>query len=539
MPSLKRLSQGLAAAAILTALTAPAAHASTTQQFVIQDDAALRANTLGALTTMRGLGVTIVKVTVRWSSIAPNAASHSMPRHFTASNPASYPAANWAFYDAVVRDAKIVGIKVGFTVTSPAPLWATGSGFPKGSLPGNAYVWKPSAPDFGAFVQAVGKRYSGTYRPNRKTAPLPRVSWWSIWNEPNYGPDLAPQAIDNDTIYTGAGMYRQLLDHAWGALAATGHTPKKDTILIGETAPRGVVGKGFPGNFSGTVPVTFLQTLYCENSANRELTGAAAAANGCPGNAGAVRAQNPALFDASGYAAHLYAQGVPPTIPTYQCGINKFCWNAATKQSNPGYLDFAEVSRLTKLLERLAGHSFPIWNTEFGYWTNPPDSANNAVERREAVSPATAALYMNWAEYLSYENPQIASDDQYLLVDPVSSAFSTGLELNNGVKLATYAAYRTPLFMPVTTATHATSLTVWGAVRPADVLVSRHVKPRAMIQFQAASRGPWTTLQTVAIKNSRGYFDVRVPFKQSGSVRIAWTNGVTQFTSRTQQIKLG
>ena len=146
---------------------------------------------------------------------------------------------------------------------------------------------------------------------------------------------------------------------------------------------------------------------------------------------------------------------------------------------------------------------------------------------------------MNWAEYLSYENPQIASDDQYLLVDPVSSAFSTGLELNNGVKLATYAAYRTPLFMPVTTATHATSLTVWGAVRPADVLVSRHVKPRAMIQFQAASRGPWTTLQTVAIKNSRGYFDVRVPFKQSGSVRIAWTNGVTQFTSRTQQIKLG
>ncbi len=539
MPSPKRMISCLAAAAIAAGMAAPAATASTTQQFVISDDTALRANTLGALTTMHDLGATLVKVTLRWSSIAPDPASHSMPKHFTASNPASYSAANWAFYDTVVRDAKIVGIKVGFTLTSPAPLWATGAGYPKSGLPGNAYIWKPSAADFGAFVKAVATRYSGTFKPSRRSAALPRVSWWSIWNEPNYGQDLAPQATDNDTIYTGADMYRALLDHAWGALAAAGHTPKTDTILIGETAPRGVIAKNFPGNFAGTVPVTFLQTLYCENSADRELTGAAATANGCPGTAAAVRAQNPALFDASGYAAHLYAQGVPPTIPTYQCGINTFCWNAQTKESTPGYLDFAEVSRLTALLKRLAGRSYPIWNTEFGYWTSPPDNRSNPAERREAVSPATAAVYMNWAEYLSYENPQIASDDQYLLTDPIGSAFSTGLELNNGSKLATYAAYRTPMFMPVTSASHAASLVVWGAVRPAAAVLSatKH-EPQAQIQFQAGSRGSFRTLETVKITSPRGYFDVRVPFTQSGSVRVDWAWGRTTYSSRVQAITI-
>ena len=39
---------------------------------------------------------------------------------------------------------------------------------------------------------------------------------------------------------------------------------------------------------------------------------------------------------------------------------------------------------------------FPIWNTEYGYWTNPPEAAAR-------ISPATAAYYINWAEYLSWK----------------------------------------------------------------------------------------------------------------------------------------
>jgi hypothetical protein len=361
---------------------------------------------------------------------------------------------------------------------------------------------------------------------------------WSIWNEPNDGPDLAPQAIDDNTVYSGATMYRALLSHAWNALAKTGHTTRTDTILIGETAPRGVVGANLPGNFGGTVPVTFLQFLYCVNADNQELVGKAATAQGCPGNAGKFRAENPALFDASGYADHPYAQGVQPGTPTYACSPLQYCWNYKTRQSSPGYLDFAEIPRLSTLLAHLTGRSWPIWSTEFGYWTTPPDNTSNKIERHEAVSPATAALYMNWAEYLSYENPQIASYSQFLLVDPIGDAFSTGLELANGTKLATYAAYQTPMFMPVTTSSRPASLTVWGAVRPASSVQSATgAEPQALIQFR--THGAWKTVQTATIDNPRGYFDVKVRFTASGSVRVAWTSGLSTYTSRTQAIRIG
>jgi hypothetical protein len=146
---------------------------------------------------------------------------------------------------------------------------------------------------------------------------------------------------------------------------------------------------------------------------------------------------------------------------------------------------------------------------------------------------------MNWAEYLSYQNPKLVSYSQYLIVDPVGYAFSTGLELNNGRKLATYDAYVTPLFMPTTTAHSASSLTVWGDVRPAATVLSAHgLAPQAKIQFQAGGRGSWKTVTTVSIKNPRGYFDVKVPFTQSGNVRIAWTSGNATHTSRTQAITI-
>ncbi len=537
MPLLKRCSGALAAVAVAAGMAAPAALGSTTQQFVIQDDHALRVNVVGTLTTMHDLGATVVKVTVPWYTVAPNALTRRAPAHFTASNPAAYPAANWVFYDSVVREAKKVGIKVMFMPSSPAPLWATAPGVPATATYKGA--WKPSAADFGAFMKALGTRYSGHYKPPGQTTALPRVSIWSIWNEPNYGPDLAPQAIDNNTVYVAAQLYRALLSHAWGALAQSGHTTKTDTILIGETAPRGVAGKGLPGNFAGTMPVIFLQSLYCVNAGNHELTGNAAKQNGCPGSASAFRAQNPALFNASGYADHPYAQGVVPGTPTYACSL-QFCWNYRTKQSTPGYLDFAEVGRLETLLQHLSQHSWSIWNTEFGYWTTPPDTTSNPIERHEAVSPATAALYMNWAEYLSYQNPHLASYSQYLIVDPVGYAFSTGLELNNGRKLATYAAYQTPLFMPKTTAGPTSPLTVWGGVRPAASLQSASSvgKPQAKIQFQAGGHGAWATVKTVTITSPRGYFSVKVPFTTSGNVRIAWSNGATTNTSRTQAVTI-
>ena len=140
---------------------------------------------------------------------------------------ASYPAANWSIYDQIVRDAHADGITVDFSLTGPAPLWAAAVVSPR---PENYGEWKPSATAFGQFVEAVATRYSGSYDPISDTIAhgdaddLPRVSFWELWNEPNFGEDLAPQAINGSTVPTSAPAYsrparrrlaRPATDRAW------------------------------------------------------------------------------------------------------------------------------------------------------------------------------------------------------------------------------------------------------------------------------------------------------------------------------------
>jgi hypothetical protein len=538
MPHTKRLLKALAACGLLGALLVPAASASTTQQAVMQDNGQLTANPVSTINTMRELGVSQIKFAIYWNQYAPNATSTSAPKGFNGSNPASYAASKWSTLDTIMRYAAAAGIKVGFQVTGPAPRWAEG---PDLSAAAKSGQWKPNDADYKAFVEALGTRYSGTYKPSGATSALPRVSWWSVWNEPNYGPDLAPQGIDNNTVFEGAILYRGLVNAAWQGLHATGHG--SDTFLLGETAPRGVSGRGLPGIDGGTKPLQFIATLYCATTSGKRLTGATARANGCPSSAGAFRSQNPALFSASGFADHPYSQGDAPNMPTYACVVNHtntFCWNSKTKKSDPLYADFAEIPRLEKTLDHVnslygSGKKYPIWSTEYGYWTNPPDPD------RGSLPVATAAYYMNWAEYISYENPRIASYEQYQLVDPRGDDWTDGLFTSSGKPKATLAAYMLPLYLPTTSVSHASSLTVWGGVRPATNSQA-YGQQEAEIQFAPKGSSTFATVQTVRITNARGYFDVHQTFSHSGTVRIAYvdplaSNGTVYSRSQTITVK--
>src|SRR5207248_2268860 len=104
----------------------------------------------------------------------------------------------------------------------------------------------------------------------------------------------------------------------WKALHATGHGG--DTILIGETAPRGITVGDAPGHFQGMVPLRFIRALYCVDANLRPLAGAAARSRGCPLDAAASKqfaAEHPALFQATGFADHPYPQGgIPPNVQT-------------------------------------------------------------------------------------------------------------------------------------------------------------------------------------------------------------------------------
>ena len=49
-----------------------------------------------------------------------------------------------------------------------------------------------------------------------------------------------------------------------------------------------------------------------------------------------------------------------------------------------------------------------------------------------------------------------------------------------------------------------------------------HFGQQVQIQFQPRSRGRFRTIKTLTIRSARGYFDIRLKFSSSGSVRLAW-----------------
>jgi len=485
---------------------------------IFEAEAQLRgtpAQTKQNVDVLRRLGADVIRLYMPWNQLAPDPDSRKRP-NFNAADPASYPAATWAIYDTIIRDATARGVGIDLTVGAHVPLWATGPKAPPG---GPHLQWKPNAAEFGQFMRAVGKRYSGSYKPAGSSTPLPRVKFWGIWNEPNYGVDLAPQAIDHSTVEVSPRLYRGLLDAAWSALQATGHHPGNDTILIGETAPRGITTGNNPANFSGMVPLRFIRALYCVGSNLKPLQGQAAQLRGCPTTASASKrfaAQHPGLFHATGFSDHPYPQGViTPNLPT---------------PDEPDYAELPTLPRLAHVLDTIqqtygSSTKFPIYNTEFGLQTNPPETI------ARALTSTKAALYLNWSEYLSWLNPRVKSYDQYLLTDPPGGNFATGLAYADGKpKPQLYDAYRMPLYLPQSNAGKGKPLEVWGDVRPARFAKKDTGKAqRVKIEFQAGSNGPFKPLSTLTITNPHGYFDTRIKFPSSGVVRLTWTypNGET------------
>ncbi len=513
---------------VLSAVPAGHAMASPQQTSIIQDDARLDSDPAGTLARARLLGADVIRVSVHWNWIAPTPNARKAPRHFNAGDPAAYPARRWGLWDTIVLDAQRDGIRVDFDLMGGAPRWAIGPGRPRGNANDN---WEPSAPAYGAFVHAIATRYSGSYVPAGQSTPLPRVDFWTVWNEPDYGPSLAPQGVPGHLrIENSPRMYRNLLDAAWRSFQATGHRTSTDTIAFGELAPR---GESYWGVFSGMKPLTFLRALYCVDSGYRPLRGAAARIRGCPATAAAsrrFRAQNQALFAASGVSDHPYMRWYKPNHEVNPDPTNH--------SPTSDYSSLGVIGNLTRALDRLqrvyrSGTRFPIYDTEFGYITSPPKHSPDPTSSVRVIylSPALAAGYMNWAEYISWRNPRIRSFEQYLLYDPYRptrannwGGFASGLLSWNGVQKATYYAWRLPLYLPVTRARPGHALQVWGCIRPARFGELDTGSPQtAQIQFAPRASGNYTTLRTVTVGAGSCYFDLHMTFPSSGKVRLAYT----------------
>jgi len=564
--------------------TAAAARAHAPESIFQDDDHLIYASTATVthvLDLLAALGVDRIRVTIEWKDIAPDPTSTTEPAGFDATNPADYTlkeyggsSGMWNQYDRVIELAEARGIGVDFNVTAPGPLWAMQPApvtAQYGTRPADHY--EPSATDFGQFVQALGTRYSGTYvppsppPPPTKTTtnpllpitipllsslagsttttttattttadtggPLPRVHYWSIWNEPDQPGWLAPQwrTVANKQVPDSPRLYRALVDAAVGGLDVTGHTLSSDTILVGETAPEGSVSPvtiggharyvNNTGFYDAMPPMVFVRALYCVGTNYRRLSGTAATALGCPasGSAHTFVTQNPGLFYATGFAHHPYNFLFAPSI--------------SSPVSN--FVPLANLGRLERGLNHIFAtygvhRTIPIYLTEYGYQTNPPDPY-------EVVTPAEQAAYINEADYMAWRDPRVRSVSQFLLYDagPDSSystssydywdTFQTGLIYGPGssrdgqVKPA-YNAYRLPIWIPTPTVTPHSKTLVWGMLR----LAPKDTAQLALIQWRPARRGRYRTLATVSVPASAvyGYFTTRITPPGTGSVRIAW-----------------
>lgn len=489
------------------------AHASVTQETMAQDDNHLVYGdfdtTAATYRTLRALGVDRVRITVAWAYYAPDAESRNRP-DFDATNPDAYPSGVWEKLDRAIGLAYSFGVNVDLNVTAPGPLWA----MTPAQQSDRPDVHDPNIADYENFLTAVATRYSGGFVPAGGAAALPGVRFWSIWNEPNIPGWLTPQSrrVGGRFVPAAPAIYRRIVAAGTRALQSTGHG--RDTVLIGELASK---GDNRVGTTKGLKPLAFIRELYCVDRRLHSLRGRAARDLGCP--ARGFRARNPGLFSPTGWAHHPYSLIFAPDVK----GLDR------------DFATLADLPKLEGLLDGIFRHygsrrRLPLWLTEYGYQTNPPDPT-------QIISPATQGRYLNQADYMTFRDPRVRALSQFLLRDdppsPVGNpwrTFQSGLEFADGRPKSSFGDYRLPLWIPRARVRRGSGVTVWGLLRPA----AAGSRQTAFVQFRPLGATRYVTVRSVRVRSARHAFSTRIPVRAPGRFRLRWGG----FTSRPQLVTL-
>jgi hypothetical protein len=363
----------LAAAALALGASAPAP-ASNQMMLGLFDDAATYGSPATTFPLLDTLHVQVVRMTLVWGGT--DGVANDRPAH---PNDPADPAYHWARYDQAVENAERAGIKVLFTILG-TPAWANG---------GQAQQVAPSsALSLRQFAYAAALRYSGTYLDRASGRILPRVGLWMAWNEPNNSVFLRPQfeQVGGKWQFAAAAAYARICNAIYTGVHAVGGPER---VACGATAPRGYNDPHAPRQ--STAPIAFLRAAK---------------------NSGLQR------FDA--WAHHPY-YSFPRETPT-------------TRLSDPHGVGFADLDRLIGVLTQLYGEK-PLWITEYGYQTRPPDSFYG-------VSWQDQARYLQQAYDLAAANPRIDLFTWFLLRDSASLAgWQSGLMTVAGQKKPAFAAF--------------------------------------------------------------------------------------------------
>ena len=494
--------------AVVVSLSGPAVASASPSQFsIMMDDNLLvyGSNTTRviALQQMRSLGVDAVRVTLLWSAVAKGTKDPATHRRFDPTNSADYPRGVWVPYDQLVLEAKTFGIAVYFDITGPGPAWAMG----KTTDPKEKASYKPNVGQFAKFVRAAGTRFSGNFKVGKTV--LPKVSLWSIWNEPNQVGWLSPQGVYNSQLHAvipySPILYRQIFYAARGALNATGHA--SDVVLAGETAP---LGSPPQNGRTPMRPAQFIREFFCVNGHLKPYAGVQASVRGC-----SFWRHHKAL-PAVGWAHHPYTKTEPPT------------W----RDKSPDSIVISNISALPKLLDKIAASTHRVatgmqaWITEMGYETNPPDPFRG-------VAPDQESAWDNEADFMAYQQPRVAAVTQFLLEDAGPNkhfkrgtrgywdTYQSGLEWGLGSGFApgaqkpAYFAYAFPFWITTTGPPSSPEIDMWAWVRFRAFGVAP--TDRVVFQFQPQGSTTWITDSPGEQPTPYGFVNLLVPENAYGT----------------------
>jgi hypothetical protein len=451
----------LAAVTALAVLAPPAAAGPGQESLFMDDDLLLHRGPRVAEETLRelaALGVDRVRVSLHWRAVARDHRSARRPRGDRYDAAALEPQAR------LVRLARREGIRVLMNPTGGAPLWATGrrNGRPV------SLQYEPSPAEFARFVEFAARR-------------LPGVEAWSLWNEPNQGALLQPQWRNGRP--RSPHLYRALVRAGVRGLRRAGRAG--DAILLGETAPRGDDRRGSRTNMR---PGLFLRELLC---LDEDLL----ADRSC--SFGDQR------LPVTGYAHHPYPVIDPPDAV----------------RPHPEEIALADADRLTRLLDAASSlgrlpPELPLWWTEFGWQTRPPDPVRG-------IPLADQASWIVRAEQMSFRHRRVRAHAQFLLRDterrPGQRTYQSGLRFNDGRRKPAYDAYRLGLTAPPRVPA-GEPLRLWGLLRAAPR------EERQTIQIEVRGTGGFEPVGAPLEVDRQ--FDVEVP-RRSGTYRVRWRGMVS------------
>ena len=274
---------------------------------------------------------------------------------------------------------------------------------------------------------------------------FPWVRMWTAWNEPNGRTFSVPVS---PRLYV-----QRLLDPAYAEL----HQANRANLVAGGvTSPRATP--------SGMSPLAFMQGM---KTAHARLD---------------AYAQNP----------YPVSRGETPFhSPCAHCTV----------------MTMANLPQIRADVTRYFGSRTPLWLTEYGYQTNPPD-------RLLGVSWMLQATYMAEAALRVWQEPGVTVLIHFLVRDePNLGGWQSGLLTAAGAQKPSYHGFALPL---AEVSRRGAVAQLWGQVRPGS--------GRRPYVVQRFSGGAWRALGARGLTDRTGTFERAVTLPPAALVRL-WSPG--------------